>query len=175
MWGKLINKLIFVVMALGPWYSMLADDTSQFYTFALEKSNVSVSDSVKLIIENKMQKDSLLCTDIILYAKDSAGVFNPYLESYELLLHPVPFTSKEKYSKWTTSVPPLSKRTITFFINQPYVTRKEISKSGKNFTLVSNVDEEIRLGQFLLGVRFRFSGDVVWRYFNVILPINRHQ
>ncbi|MBR6041688.1 MAG: hypothetical protein IKP37_03530 [Paludibacteraceae bacterium] len=173
--GKLINKMIFVIMALGPWYSILADDTSQFFTFALEKSNVSVSDSVKLIIENKMQKDSLLCTDIILYAKDSAGVFNPYLESYELLLHPVPFTSKEKYSKWTTSVPPLSKRTITFFINQPYVTRKEISKSGKNFTLVSNVDEEIRLGQFLLGVRFRFSGDVVWRYFNVILPINRHQ
>jgi len=173
--GKLINKMIFVIMALGPWYSILADDTSQFFTFALDKSNVSVSDSVKLIIENKMQKDSLLCTDIILYAKDSAGVFNPYLESYELLLHPVPFTSKEKYSKWTTSVPPLSKRTITFFINQPYVTRKEISKSGKNFTLVSNVDEEIRLGQFLLGVRFRFSGDVVWRYFNVILPINRHQ
>ena len=156
--GKLINKMIFVIMALGPWYSILADDTSQFFTFALDKSNVSVSDSVKLIIENKMQKDSLLCTDIILYAKDSAGVFNPYLESYELLLHPVPFTSKEKYSKWTTSVPPLSKRTITFFINQPYVTRKEISKSGKNFTLVSNVDEEIRLGQFLLGVRFRFNG-----------------
>ncbi|MCR5570140.1 MAG: hypothetical protein K6G31_12865 [Paludibacteraceae bacterium] len=173
--GKLINKMIFVIMALGPWYSILADDTSQFFTFALDKSNVSVSDSVKLIIENKMQKDSLLCTDIILYAKDSNGIYNPYLEDVELLSHPVPITDIKKWCKRTTPVPPLSKRTITFFINQPYVTRKEISKSGKNFTLVSNVDEEIRLGQFLLGVRFRFSGDVVWRYFNVILPINRYQ
>ena len=175
MWGKLINKLIFVVMALGPWYSMLADDTSQFYTFALEKSNVSVSDSVKLIIENKMQKDSLLCTNIILYAKDSNGVYNPYLEDVELLSHPVPITDIKKWCKRTTPVPPLSKRTIAFFINQPYVTRKVVSKTGKTYDLVSKVDDELKLGQFLLGVRFRFSGDVVWRYSNVILPINRHQ
>ena len=171
---KLINKKLTILLLITPFF-VFSENTNQFYTFKLENNSVSTKDSVVLIVENKMPVDSILCTEFILYDKDSSGVYYPYLENVELLEHPVPITHKSKYIKRTITIPPLTTERIPFFINQPYITNKIPAANNHGYKLTTSISDEVKLGVLLLGVRFRFSTDVIWRNSSIVMPITRHK
>lgn len=147
------------------------------YSFKLETEHVGISDSITLIVENKHKNDTLSCTDILLYHIDSSGIYEPYLENWELLNFPVPFSDKLKNAKYTfMKVAPSSSDKVSFVIQQPY-TVEWIDASPRN-TRHKKIpkairDNEIMCGKFLLEVRFKFSGDDARKTRSIILSFNR--
>lgn len=171
------NKLIFILLLL--FYSAFSYSSNVYdlYSFELENNRVGISDSITLIVENKHKKDTLLCTDIILYYVDSSGVYEPYLENRELLKYPVPFNDKFKDVKHTfLKIASSSTDKVSFVIQQPY-TVEWIDASPNNprhkKIPIGVLDNEIKLGEFLLEVRFRFSGDNIMKTRSIILSFKR--